>query len=144
MSFWNPLTCITGCLVVYSVGEFLSKKTKGAVSSLLFACVLFLIGFWSGLLPKDITTQSGLVAVMANFGTAFMITNIGTLINLEDLGMENRGYFTVCHCGDCTDLFHSGFPAVRKRVCVDCSASSGRFHGCRHHSYKCGGSCQPP
>ena len=73
MSFWNPLTCITGCLVVYSVGEFLSKKTKGAVSSLLFACVLFLIGFWSGLLPKDITTQSGLVAVMANFGTAFMI-----------------------------------------------------------------------
>ena len=36
MSFWNPLTCITGCLVVYSVGEFLSKKTKGAVSSLLF------------------------------------------------------------------------------------------------------------
>ena len=46
MSFWNPLTCITGCLVVYSVGEFLSKKTKGAVSSLLFACVLFLIGFW--------------------------------------------------------------------------------------------------
>ena len=76
MSFWNPLTCITGCLVVYSVGEFLSKKTKGAVSSLLFACVLFR----SGLLPKDITTQSGLVAVMANFGTAFMITNIGTLI----------------------------------------------------------------
>lgn len=57
MSFWNPLTCITGCLVVYSVGEFLSKKTKGAVSSLLFACVLFLIGFWSGLLPKDITTS---------------------------------------------------------------------------------------
>lgn len=88
MSFWNPLTCITGCLVVYSVGEFLSKKTKGAVSSLLFACVLFLIGFWSGLLPKDITTQSGLVAVMANFGTAFMITNIGTLINLEDLIRE--------------------------------------------------------
>mgnify|MGYP007055180084 FL=1 len=54
----------------------------------MFACVLFLIGFWSGLLPKDITTQSGLVAVMANFGTAFMITNIGTLINLEDLIRE--------------------------------------------------------
>lgn len=55
---------------------------------MLFACVLFLGGFWSGLLPKDITTQSGLVAVMANFGTAFMITNIGTLINLEDLVRE--------------------------------------------------------
>lgn len=28
MSFWNPLTCITGCLVVYSIGEILSKKQK--------------------------------------------------------------------------------------------------------------------
>ena len=88
MSFWNPLTCITGCLVVYSIGEILSKKTKGAISSLLFACVLFLAGFWSGILPDDITTQSGLVTVMSNFGTAFMITNIGTLINLEDMIRE--------------------------------------------------------
>lgn len=88
MSFWNPLTCITGCLVVYSIGEILSKKTKGAISSLLFACVLFLAGFWSGVLPKDITTQSGLVAVMGNFGTAFMITNIGTLIDLEEMIRE--------------------------------------------------------
>ena len=88
MSFWNPLTCITGCLVVYSIGEFLSKKTKGAISSLLFACILFIAGFWSGVLPKDVTTQSGLVAVMSNFGAAFMITNIGTLINLEDMIRE--------------------------------------------------------
>ena len=88
MSFWNPFNCITGCLVVYSIGEILSKKTKGAISSLLFACVLFLAGFWSGILPDDITTQSGLVTVMSNFGTAFMITNIGTLINLEDMIRE--------------------------------------------------------
>lgn len=88
MTFWNPLTCITGCLLVYAIGEFLSKKTKGAVSSLLFACVLFLAGFWSGILPADITTQPGLTAVMSNFGTALMITNIGTLINLEDMIRE--------------------------------------------------------
>lgn len=55
---------------------------------MLFACVLFLAGFWSGVLPKDITTQSGLVAVMTNFGTAFMITNIGTLIDLEEMIRE--------------------------------------------------------
>ena len=34
------------------------------------------------------TTQSGLTAVMSNFGAAFMITNIGTLINLEDMIRE--------------------------------------------------------
>ena len=50
------------------------KKTKGAVSSLLFACVLFLIGFWSGLLPEVITTQSwsgGAGGWWRIFGTAF-------------------------------------------------------------------------
>lgn len=88
MTFWNPLTCLTGCLLVYAIGEFLSKKTKGTISSLLFACILFLAGFWSGILPSDITTQSGLTTVMSNFGTALMITNIGTLIDLEDMIRE--------------------------------------------------------
>lgn len=88
MAFWNPLTCVTACLIVYSLGEWLSKKTKGAVASLLFACILFLAGFWTGILPKDVTTQSGLTTVMSNFGTAFMIVNIGSLINLEELISE--------------------------------------------------------
>lgn len=88
MTFWNPLTCVTACLIVYAVGEFLSKKTKGAVASLLFACILFLAGFWSGILPSDVTTQSGLTTLMSNFGTAFMITNVGSLIDLEELISE--------------------------------------------------------
>ena len=88
MTFWNPLTCLTGCLVIYAIGEFLSKKTKGVVSSLLFTCILFLAGFWTGILPADITTQSGLTTVMSNFGTALMITNIATLIDLEELISE--------------------------------------------------------
>ncbi|MFR7443297.1 MAG: hypothetical protein ACLUUO_07225 [Sellimonas intestinalis] len=81
--FWNPLTCITGCLVVYSIGrDFVKKKRqKGAISSLLFG-VRTISCKDSGVefLPDDITTQSGLVTVMlSNFGTAFMITNIDTL-----------------------------------------------------------------
>ena len=71
-----------GCLVVYLVGEFLSKKDQGAVLlTVVCLCIVphRVLGWPSGL---DITTQSGLVAVMANFGTAFMITNIGTLITI--------------------------------------------------------------
>ena len=85
MAFWNPLTCLTACLIVYTIGEFLSKKTKGAIASLLFACILFLGGFWTGILPKDVTTQSGLTTIMSNFGTALMITNIGSLIDIAFL-----------------------------------------------------------
>lgn len=88
MAFWNPLTCLTACLIVYTIGEFLSKKTKGAIASLLFACILFLGGFWTGILPKDVTTQSGLTTIMSNFGTALMITNIGSLIDIEELISE--------------------------------------------------------
>ena len=85
---WTPLNCITVCLFLFAFGEFLSKKTKGAISSLLFACILFIAGFWSGLLPKDVTATSGLTQLMSNFGLALMITNIGTLIDLEDLVRE--------------------------------------------------------
>lgn len=88
MEFWNPLTCFTVCIVIYAFSEFLSKKTKGAVSTLLFVCIIFLIGFWTNILPKDITSAPGILAAMSNFGIALLITNLGTLINLEDLCRE--------------------------------------------------------
>lgn len=87
-NFWNPLTCFTVLVMIYAFSEFLSKKTKGAVSTLLFVCFIFLIGFWTNILPKDITATPGLLAAMSNFGIALLITNLGTLINLEDLCRE--------------------------------------------------------
>lgn len=86
--FWNPLTCFAVLTAIYAGSEFLSKKTKGAISTLLFVCIIFLIGFWTNILPKDITAAPGLLAVMGNFGIALLITNLGTLINLEDLCRE--------------------------------------------------------
>ncbi|MGX4384152.1 hypothetical protein ACWJW6_14700 [Clostridioides difficile] len=87
-NFWNPLTCFTVCVMIYAFSEFLSKKTKGAISTLLFVCIIFLLGFWTNILPKDITGASGILAAMSNFGIALLITNLGTLINLEDLCHE--------------------------------------------------------
>ncbi|MEG2916590.1 MAG: hypothetical protein RR891_01710 [Clostridium sp.] len=88
MTIWNPLTCFTVCIIIYAISEFLSKKTKGTISTLLFVCIIFLIGFWTNILPKDVTTVPGLLSVMSNFGIALLITNVGTLINLEDLCRE--------------------------------------------------------
>lgn len=86
--FWNPLTAFAVITAIYVGSEMLSKKTKGAVSTLLFVCIIFLIGFWTNILPKDITATPGLLTVMTNFGIALLITNLGTLINLEDLFRE--------------------------------------------------------
>ncbi len=55
---------------------------------MLFVCIIFLLGFWTNILPKDITGASGILAAMSNFGIALLITNLGTLINLEDLCHE--------------------------------------------------------
>ncbi|MDR1800640.1 MAG: hypothetical protein LBQ95_02180 [Lachnospiraceae bacterium] len=88
MVFWSSITCFAICALIYGVSDFLSKKTKGVVSSLLFACVIFLAGFWSGIFPSDITAQPGLVDLMSKIGTALMITNLGTLISLEDMVKE--------------------------------------------------------
>ncbi|MDR1920336.1 MAG: hypothetical protein LBS31_01120, partial [Candidatus Adiutrix sp.] len=88
MTFWNPVASLLICLIVYSAGEILSKKTRGAAPSLLFACFIFLLGFWGGLFPPDLTTRPGLTDLMAKFGIALIITNLGTMISLEDLCQE--------------------------------------------------------
>lgn len=88
IEFWNPLTCFAACGLVYVIGEYLSHLTKGNISSLMFASFIFLFGFWGGILPGDVTTKPGLAAAMSNFGVALLITNLGTLIDLEDLCRE--------------------------------------------------------
>ncbi len=90
MQFWNALTCFAVVAAVYAVSEWLSVKSKGTISSLIIASVLFIIGFWSGLFPADITNQTGLLVVMSSFGVALLITNLGTLIDMEDLCREWR------------------------------------------------------
>lgn len=88
MQFWNALTCFAVVAAVYAVSEWLSVKSKGTISSLIIASVLFIIGFWSGVFPADITNQTGLLVVMSSFGVALLITNLGTLIDMEDLCRE--------------------------------------------------------
>ena len=87
-NFWNPVTCFAACCLIYLVGEFLSHLTKGYVPSLLFASFIFLFAFWAGVLPADVTTSSGLVTVTANFGIALLLTNMGTMIDLETMCRE--------------------------------------------------------
>ena len=90
MQFWNALTCFAVVAAVYAVSEWLSVKSKGthlladhrqrAVHHRLLV----------GPVPADITNQTGLLVVMSSFGVALLITNLGTLIDMEDLCREWR------------------------------------------------------
>lgn len=87
-SIWNPLTCFAICALVYVLGEYLSHLTKGNISSLMFASFIFLLGFWLNIFPGDITTKPGIAAAMSNFGVGLLITNLGTMIDLETICKE--------------------------------------------------------
>lgn len=75
---------LTILLVIYAVSELISRKTNGIIGTVLTISILSLVGFWTGILPKNLFTNSGVEA----FGMAvvgLMLTSLGTTINLAEL-----------------------------------------------------------
>ena len=87
-SFWTPLTCFTVIAIIYFAGECLSRLIKGLLPGLIIATCIFMIGFWTDVLPDDLTTRTGLTSLMSNFGTALVITNLGTMFDMEKIVRE--------------------------------------------------------
>lgn len=87
MLSFDFIQCAVVILVLYVVGEIVSTKTKAFVPSVFVVAVLFLLGFWSGVIPKDIIDVSGFSAV----GIASMlmiVVHMGTMLSPKDL-IEN-------------------------------------------------------
>lgn len=75
---------LTILLVIYAASEYVSRKTNGIIDTVLTISVLALIGFWTGILPKNLFSNSG----VEEFGMAIvglMLTSLGTTINLTEL-----------------------------------------------------------
>jgi hypothetical protein len=75
---------LTILLAIYAIGELISRKTNGIIDTVLTISILALIGFWTGILPKNLFSNSGVEA----FGMAvvgLMLTSLGTTINLAEL-----------------------------------------------------------
>lgn len=87
-SFWTPLTCFTVIAAIYFSGECLSRLINGLLPGLIIATCIFMVGFWTGVLPPDLTTRTGLTTLMSNFGTALVITNLGTMFDMENICRE--------------------------------------------------------
>ena len=54
MLSWTPLVCFTAIAAVYAVSDYLSSKTKGYISVMVFAAVMGLGLLWTVLFPTDI------------------------------------------------------------------------------------------
>lgn len=65
--------------LIYLFGQFVNRLTKGWISSTLVVVIFMLLGFLSGVLPKNIVETSNLSYVYKIF-SAIIITNIGTMV----------------------------------------------------------------
>lgn len=86
MSMW---ICLFICVGLFAIGDVLGVATKAKVSSVFVALLLFLIGFLTGIFPKDIIDQAGLTQI-AKWSSAILIVHMGTSINLGQLVREWR------------------------------------------------------
>jgi hypothetical protein len=89
----NPVLAFTVIMAIWTVSDFLSKMSKGLVSSLFVASLIFLVGFLTGVFPPDLLTSSSLLA-FAGVVVGFVIVHLGTVISIDDFIKQWRTVLT--------------------------------------------------
>ncbi|MGD9958258.1 hypothetical protein [Nocardioides sp.] len=79
----NPVVAFVVVMLVWTISDFVAKKTQSLLSSLFVASIIFLVGFLSGIFPEDLLAQSSLLA-LAGVVVGFIIVHLGTMISLDD------------------------------------------------------------
>jgi hypothetical protein len=89
----NPVLAFTTIMAIWTVSEFVSSKSKGLISSLFVASLIFLVGFLTGVFPPDLLTSSSLLA-LAGVVVGFVIVHLGTVISIDDFKKQWRTVVT--------------------------------------------------
>jgi len=79
----NPIVAFVVVMLVWTISDFVAKKTQSLLSSLFVASIIFLVGFLSGLFPEDLLASSSLLA-LAGVVVGFVIVHLGTMISIDD------------------------------------------------------------
>lgn len=87
----EPILAFTIVMLIWTIGEFISNKTKALVSMMLVASMIFLIGFAGDFLPHDLIRDSGLLG-LGNAVIGLIIVHLGTMMSLEDLKAQWRTF----------------------------------------------------
>lgn len=79
-----PVVAFGIVMLIWTIGELVSQKTKALVSMMLVASIIFLIGFATDLLPHDLILNSGLLN-LGNAVIGLIIVHLGTMMSISDL-----------------------------------------------------------
>jgi hypothetical protein len=85
----NPVVAFVVVMLVWTVSDFVAKRTKSLLSSLFVASIIFLVGFLSGIFPEDLLQASSLLG-LAGVVVGFVIVHLGTMISLDDFKRQWR------------------------------------------------------
>lgn len=114
----ESLLSLSFVLIVYSIGDYISQKTKSIVSMMFTASALFLVGFWLGV-PETLFEDAQLMGI-GSLLIGLLITHMGTLLNFEDLKVQWKtvliGLSAVVGIG--VFLFAAGTPILGKEYAV--------------------------
>jgi hypothetical protein len=71
-------------MAILFIGDLVAVRTKAWVPSIFVCAVLFLLGYWT-FFPQDIVALAGVPPVVAIMMMYLLITNMGTLLSLQEL-----------------------------------------------------------
>lgn len=72
----------------FVIGNAVSVKSRGYISSVLVAVIVFLILMYTGVVPADICTTSGLAGMVSTFVIPFCIVDVASKLKLKELKSE--------------------------------------------------------
>lgn len=59
----NPVLAFVVVMLVWTISDWVAKKTRSLLSSLFVASLIFLVGFMTGLFPEDLLQSSSLLSL---------------------------------------------------------------------------------
>ena len=78
-----PILATFIILLIFGVGDIVATKTKAIVSMLFLSSVIFLAGFWTGILPSTLFNDSTLLSVSGVL-VCMLLVHMGTTIKVRD------------------------------------------------------------
>ena len=86
---WTPIAAFAVILVIFALGDIISLKTKGIISAMIVAIIVFSVfGGALQILPPDLIDVSGLGNILGTYGLALVFVNIGASLNTKELLSE--------------------------------------------------------
>lgn len=85
MNIWVPLFCFAVMALLFSMGDYVSFKTKGYFSAYLFVSVVYLLLFNFNIIPRDALDNTGLPNLASSIVLALVMANLGASISVRQL-----------------------------------------------------------